>query len=848
MHRQHQQHRHSNNKHDKRPALIAREGDAWQSHPRPGVLATRLALLAMMTVSGISATLPAHAQTSSGDQAGQVAVRSFDVPAGPLASTLNRLADQANLLLSVPTSVTAGKNSPGVRGKYSVDGAFQAALEGTGLQAARQADGTFAVIPVSTALPAGATLPTVQVNASAEVSGLPAPYAGSQVARGSRAGLLGNKDVLDTPFSTISYTAELMENQQAITLADVLANDPAVRSVSYGLTNAAGAGDSFLIRGFSIQNSVLFDGIPGIAPSRTLPVETAERIEVLKGPNALLNGMAPGAGGSVGGAINMVPKRADDQPLTRVTASYMSDGIVGGHLDLGRRFGEENQWGVRFNGSYRNGNTPTEGQSVELSVATIGIDYRGRELRVSLDAGHQTLNNKAPQGSGGFGIDDAIAVVSAPAGSTRVAQDWEFSRTRSSYLLLKGEYDINPDWSIYGAAGGSNNTFSYLSTDTYVSDAQGNAQATVYYWPDWYNYRVVQGGIKGKFNTGGIRHQINLGATYLKKDHGYTTDYYGFTSFATNIYNPPSVAAPSLAGFSSDPAKTDTLELPSVALSDTLSFLDDRIALTVGARHQRVKFIAYDTATGAGTTTYDQSALTPVLAAVFKLQPNWSVYGNYIEGLGQGDTAPVGTTNAGQVFPPIKTKQREIGTKYDLGRFMATASLFQVQKPSGLSVANGDGTYTYRVSGEQRNRGLELSFYGEVARGVRLLGGATYTDPRLTGTDGGANDGKMAANVSRWQLNLGGEYDPASLPGITLSARAISSSSQYLDEANTRSIAGWTRWDIGARYKTIIAGKSTVFKAGIQNLFNRSYWASGSGSWLYVGQPRVVSLSASVDF
>lgn len=833
---------------NKRPVSACASIRTSQPGRHGKALTTRLALLAMMAVATTTTAMSAHAQTSSDKRADQAGLFAFDVPAGPLAAALNRLADQANLLLSVPSSVTTGKNSPGVRGNYSIDGAFLAVLAGTGLQAARQADGAFAVIPASTVLSADSTLPAVQVNANADAGALPAAYAGGQVARGSRAGLLGNKEVLDTPFSTISYTSELMEDQQAVTLADVLANDPAVRSVSYGLTNAAGAGDSFLIRGLAIQNSVLFDGIPGIAPSRTLPVETAERIEVLKGPNALLNGMAPGAGGSVGGAINMVPKRADDQPLTRVTASYMSDGIFGTHLDLGRRFGDDNQWGVRFNGVYRNGNTPTAGQSIDLSAATIGIDYRARDLRLSLDAGHQTLNNKAPQGSGGFGIDDSIDIPSAPSGSTRVAQDWEFSRTRSTYLLLKGEYDLSPEWSIYGAAGGSNNRFSYLSTDTYVTDTEGNATATVYYWPDWYNYRTVQGGIKGAFNTGDIKHQVNLGATYLKKDHGYTTDYYGFTSFATNIYQPSVVAAPSLAGFSSDPAKTDTLELPSVAVSDTLSFFDDRLALTVGARHQRVKYITYDTSSGVGTTTYDQSAITPVLAAVVKLQPNWSLYGNYIEGLGQGDTAPVGTTNAGQVFPPIKTKQREIGTKYDFGSITATASLFQVQKPSGLSVANADGTYTYKVSGEQRNRGVEIGVYGELSRGLRLLGGVTYTDPRLTKTDSGTNDGKMATNISRWQLNAGVEYDPAMLPGSTLSARAISSSSQYVDEANTRSIGGWTRWDLGARYKTIIASHPTVFKAGVQNLSNRSYWVSGSGSWLYVGQARTYTISVTVDF
>jgi iron complex outermembrane receptor protein len=706
----------------------------------------------------------------------------FNMAAKPLSQALSEWALLTRMQLIVPPALVAGKTAPAVSGNLRPQQALNQLLAGSGLSA--RIDGS-AVIIQDAAAPAsgaGATLGEVTVTAQADLpSDLPPPYAGGQVARGSRMGLLGNKDVMDTPFNITSYTAELMENQQALTVADVLANDPSVRTVSYGLTNASGAGDLFLIRGFSTQNSVLFDGVGGVAPSRTIPVETAERIEVLKGPSALLNGMAPGVGGSIGGAINMVPKRADDAPLTRFTTSYASKGNLGGHLDAGRRFGEDHQWGVRFNGAYRNGDTATEGQSVELSTATVALDYRGRGVRASVDAGHQTMNNEAPQGAGGFGIDDTIAIPKPPNASKRLAQDWEYSKTKSDYLLAKAEVDLNPNWTLYGAAGGSNNHFQYLSTDIYVTDTQGNAQATAYYWPDWNNYRTAQAGLRGAFNTGSVKHQVNVNATYLKKDHGYTVDYYGFSSFNTNIYNPPLVARPSTAGFASNPANTDTLELPSLALSDTISFWEDRLAITLGARYQRVKYITYDTSTGVGNTTYDENAVTPVLAAVFKPMANMSVYGNYIEGLTQGDTAPMGTTNAQQVFPPIKTKQYEVGVKYDFGSFTSTVSAFQIEKPSGLTVSNGDGTFTYQVGAEQRNRGLELNVFGEPTRGTRLLGGVTYTAAKLTHTSSGSFDGNTAPNVARWQLNLGGEVDLAAVPGLTLTTRMISTSAQYLD-------------------------------------------------------------------
>lgn len=813
---------------------------------RRSPVALALLCATLYAAGGLSA-VPAFAQGAA--PAGETR-RSFDIPAGTLDQALSRFGRQSGAQIAVNGELTAGLRSPGVSGLFGLNDALRALLVGTGLEALRDAGGEYTLrrqaAPAPSASQGDVALPLVTVTATADTGELPLPYAGGQVARGSRIGMLGNKDVMDTPFSITSYTAELMENQQAITVADVLANDPSVRTLSYGLTNAAGAGDSFMIRGFSIQNSVLFDGLYGIAPSRTLPVETAERVEVLKGPNALLNGMAPYD--AAGGAINIVPKRASDEPLTRLTSTYLSRGVLGGHIDVSRRFGEDKQWGVRFNGVYRDGSTATRGQSVELGAATIGLDYRGDRLRASLDAGHQRLNNEAPQGAGGFGIADGIDIPRPPSARGRLAQDWEFAKTRSDYFLAKAEYDLAPDWTLYGAAGGSNNRFRYLSTDVIVADTQGNAQATVYYWPDFQNYRTVQGGLRGTLRTAGVKHQINLSAAYLKQEHGFTTDYYGFASFDTNMYASPSVAAPSIAGFSSKPPRTDSLRLPSVAVSDTVSFLDDRVSVTLGARHQQVKYINYDTSTGVGTTTHDKSAVTPVLAVLFKPQANLSLYGNYIEGLSKGDTAPIGTTNANEVFPPIKTKQYEVGAKYDFGRFAVTAGLFQIQKPSGLVVGNPDGSFTYQVAGEQRNRGAELGLFGELARGVRLLGGIAYTDGRLTQTDGGVNNGNLAPNVSRWQLNLGGEYDVPAAPGLTLTARMISTSSQYLNAANSRSVPGWTRWDVGARYVTKAWDRPLVLRAGVENLLGRDYWASGSGTWLYVGRPRTLMVSATVDF
>lgn len=194
---------------------------------------------------------------------------------------------------------------------------------------------------------------------------LPEVLAGGQVARGARLGMLGNKDVMDTPFSVTSYTAKTLADLQTVTVADALERDPSVRSTG----QTGGIVDSFFVRGFAIGEGNLgelaYDGVYGVAPNYRAFTEYAERVEVLKGPGALMYGISPNSG--VGGVINIVPKRPLDQDLTRFTGSYASDTQVGGHLDISRRFGEENQFGVRFNGSLQGATPPWT-----ISIATWG--------------------------------------------------------------------------------------------------------------------------------------------------------------------------------------------------------------------------------------------------------------------------------------------------------------------------------------------------------------------------------------------------------------------------------------------------------------------------------------------
>lgn len=666
---------------------------------------------------------------------------------------------------------------------------------------------------------------------------LPPFYAGSQVARGARLGLLGNIDIMDAPFNITSYTVQTIENQQAHTVAEVLANDASVRNT----TPNGHMLENYSIRGFYANSwDMSLNGMYGVAPFGRVPTEFLERVEVLKGPSALLYGMPPQ--GSVGGTINLVTKRAEDEPLTRITTDYTSDSQFGTHLDIGRRFGQSNEWGIRFNGVYRDGNTGVSGQSKERELGALGLDYRGEGLRASIDV----YDNKETF-TGGSSADytfdsDVTSMPSAPDSSTNLfAGTW--GKTENKGVVAHGEYDINDNLTAYAGLGTLRYNYSGYVQSTHAQgvDAQGDYSGTTTYVRGYAETVSGEAGLRGHFQTGAVNHQVVLSTTSLEIESGSVKK--ASSSYDSNIYNP---STPVLASDPGSPYKTAETTLTGVALADTLSFNEDKYRLTLGVRNQRVQTDNFNSS-GTKTSSYDESAVTPVVALVVK---PWaapvSLYANYIEGLSSGSTVTDTTaTNYGEVFAPFKTKQIETGVKWDTGNYAHTLSLFQITKPSVIADSS---TNTYTQDGEQRNRGVEWSTFGKINENWRVLGGITFLRGVTTRTADGTYDGNTAYGTPKWQSNLGFEWDDPHVAGLTLSARAIYTGSQYTNSANTLKMPSWIRYDVGARYVTKINNKPVTFRLGIENLFDKNYWSGCfTDGYVTLGSGRTFKFSTSID-
>ena len=674
------------------------------------------------------------------------------------------------------------------------------------------------------------------------VTGQAETYAGGQVTRSGRIGLLGNQDIFDTPFSVTSYTSELIENQQAKTVADVVRNDSSVH-LSYP---SQGFGQAFGIRGFTTNvNAELYDGLSSMTFSDTLAVRFLERVEVFKGPNALLNGTI----GNVGGVINLVPKRPTENSLTRLTTDYDYRSRFGVHTDLSRRFGSKKQFGARLNAVYHKGEAAIEDNKEELGQVALALEYRGDRLKLEtildysnrhLDRGNQLfiLNSKTTSAPSVPDLEDAIQ------------QPWERHEPEFGRALFRAEYNLDKDWTMHAAYGVFDLSTYNLRTIGLNLNNKGDFNTLgqqILVNRERYTWNA---GIKGQFETGGITHQISVETMRSKQKIASFFMIVPSASFASNLYNPRFFAQPEFEPefdrITRKPPKSSSRVYSSTAIADTLGFFDQRVLLTAGIRRQSIDARIFNPNTGILTSQYDKSANTPAVGLLVKPWDFMSLYGNYIEALEGGPTAPIGTVNEGEVFPPSVTDQIELGVKFDLDGLGLTAGLFQIEKPNGITDANN----RFGLNGEQRNRGLELNAFGELRPNLRLLGGITYIDSKLTRTQGGRFDGKNTPGVPELAAVLNLEYDTPAFPGLTLMARAEHMSSRFIRNDNSLKVPSYQLYGIGARYKRMIGDKEFTLRMNINNLLDEDYWIpyAGAGNFLYLGAPRNINLSFMVDF
>ncbi|STZ75880.1 TonB-dependent receptor [Bergeriella denitrificans] len=691
-------------------------------------------------------------------------------------------------------------------------------------------------------------------------------------------GLLGKANAFTTPVTVVSYDEKVINNSEARTLVDVIAQKDASTWQFGGESNTL---TGLYFRGYQLDaRQFSVNGLAGMYGTQGTSSVQVASAQLIKGANTAVNGMDPE--GAVSGAVNIETKKAADEGNRKIGVGYFSDSRAQGTFDLGQRFGEDKQWGVRINGKKRVGDTPRDDYKENNNEYALNADYRGDKLRVSFD----TVYAKRKTAGGRARIQDIQnangSLFAAPDGETNLLPGWNGQNTVGQTNMLTFEYDLDAPVQISGGIGYNkaryygtlvSPTACATATSTRLQNGNrcdgtqyttGRARLTDQY------FRTLSMNLaaRGEFETGPVSHnwsaafdriirnRTTLQGAQSPANSSITVTPYGAAGIAEQLaaYNP---VLPENMSTSLDA----NIKVNSLALSDTLGFAGNRYRLTAGGRYQWVEYT--DKRAGQKGSA---GRFSPMLMAAYVPTPDWVFYGNYMEDL---EPADISTDDFGNttMSKPRVSRQFEVGVRKNWGQqswgnIVTTLNAFQIRRPGywrGNSTSGTDFIASGAVAGDaqgiERSRGVELNVYGNLLNNtLRPTLGLMYLQSRVRDYPNAADNLVSGVQVANPNIvaKAGVEWDTPFARGLTLNGGVQYFGKLYQRTDKAYAFPSYTLVDVGARYSTKLGGNTLTVGAAVENLFNKNYWQVQRGlfdrSFAVVGMPRTYWLKAELAF
>lgn len=650
-------------------------------------------------------------------------------------------------------------------------------------------------------------------------------------ARDANFGAFGSRDVTDVPLSISTYSSTLIENLRARTLMDVVKLDPSVQNAAIG-----GAYNHFALRGFAADwtDTMRREGL-SVAPFQDVPLENVEHIDVLKGPSGFLYGF-----NSPGGTINYLIKRPSAAAFSSVTIEGRNGAGYYGHLDAGGPLGAAKALGYRINLAGEQVGDFTHARDLRRKFASAMLEWQPRPgTLVRFDGDFQ---DKKLAAQPIIGLTRAGTLPPLVDPDTLLGQPWLQYETRAWNLGARIDHSLGADWTLTAQINYSVNHRTSAFPDIYeVTDSGDIVRGDIYYAPG-HSFEPIAGQIfaNGKFSTLGVNHELVAGVS----DRRYEAFAGGNVILPItvgNLFRPVYSARPTLPA---SVAKNHTYNRqPSAFVSDFIRF-NDAWQLVLGARHIRYQNRFWNAA-GTLVTDYRKTATVPSAGVIYRMVPAVSLYASYSQGLQPGAIAPFNTVNAGEHLNPLLSHQVEIGAKTVWREQLTlTAALFEIEK--ALEYVNGANRYVQ--DGRQRHRGIEAQASGALTPDLSIIASAAWLAAEQRNTGDAATSGRRTPNVPRWQGSLTFDYRVPVLRALSVSASGYYVGDRAVNARNTVFLPGYTRFDFGARYRTQFAGRPVIFRAQIENAFDRRYWAAANFGSAMPGAGRVASLAVTTEF
>ena len=665
-------------------------------------------------------------------------------------------------------------------------------------------------------------------------------------------GPLGSLKILDAPYTISVLPEDLLKNSMAVNFKDVSKYLPLVAYQEQ-------QGPDILrpqtrgMQGGNFQNSRM-DGMQFFVTVANA-IEQFQQIEVVNGVSASLYGPA-----NPSGMFNFVSKRPTDYDLREVTVSYSSDSIGTAHLDLGGKLDSNGIISYRFNGLFGEGDAWVDHSHNKRTLGSLAIDIRPFESTV-IETNYSYYHLIDTGYPGWFSYSETINLPPAPD-PTKVGYGQNYAGvdllTRMGSFRVK--HDFNSDWHL---TVGALNQDASRNINTPVNNLTSNNGNYTSSLANGFAPRFIMTSdaayLDGNFITGTVAHDLTIGTA------GYKSQSYSVITPAkpasvllgsANINSPvifpfPAAGLPNV-GLNFD---SSTTYQQGVNVGDTMRFSDQwsaRLAVSQDWFH-----VDNYNAKAVAQPEYADHGLSPTASLMFKPQSNMTIYTTWASSLQAGDLAPAGTTNAGTSLAPYRSTEWEAGYKVSLAKIDFTAAVFRIDRPFANIVPVGANT-VFEISGDQVNKGLELSAVGDVVENLRVYGGVTLLNSRLEQTPTLATNDKYYVGAPRVKGNTLWEYSIPAVPGLVATFKYQFSGTRPANDTNSFFVAGYNLFDIGARYSSAILGKQVTWRLAVDNVADRSYWSTVAPSNLtgantgnllaHFGTPRTVLAAVQMDF
>lgn len=637
--------------------------------------------------------------------------------------------------------------------------------------------------------------------------------------------------LLDVPQSISVVTRERLDDQAQRSMADVLRYVP-------GTTVGQGEGnrDQITLRGQNTTADFFLDGVrDDVQYYRSL--YNIERVEILKGPFALIFGR----GGS-GGIINRVQKSPSVEALSvGGTASVNTFGAWDIAADINAPISGNAAFRVNANyesldnhrdffGGKRYAINPY--LAVDLGQWKLGLSYEYVNDDRVTDRGIPSIATVAGQPN--RPITGYNSTFFGVPGVNRSGLEAHIAKVR-----LDGELAENLNWSTTLLYGDYDKYYTNVFANGAATSQTGTVALSSYIDPTKRQNFIAQSNLVWDVDFGSVENKILLGLEYGDQD---STNQRRNGTLSSSTLNLANIAYPTVT-FGALARNTESdVQFFSAYAQDQISF-GEHVDVVVGLRYDRFEIKGTDLIGTPRAFIRTDDKVSPRIGLILKPQENISIYGSYSQSFlpRSGDQFLTLTTTQ-QNLAPEKFTNYELGAKWDIRPDLnITLALFQLDRTNATTPDPNNVTTSINI-GETRTKGAEFALTGRITPQWQMSGGYTYQDAQLSG-----NSFVRLGQVPKHQFALWNRYDFNDSVGAGLGV--VRQSSQFAairTSATTTRLPAFTRLDAALFFT---ASEQVELQVNVENLLDAKYFADAhNNNNITPGAPINARFTARVKF